>query len=597
MVKQYVLVLFLAFITLLSCKEDEEVETLAAPSITVSSDTRVYKPGETATISVTIIAPGKIKELLIGTTKVGGFEGEVSVDEVSGEYTIPENAAAGNHSVRVVVIDQQTPAKTDTAEVILKVEAVATNPCEGFDESAVNSGAGTIAITDFTLNNETDRVQEFIVNNPNDAGLAGEENPDGCGEVMMFDKTAGEWGGWNGFKIVLEEPFSAEEFLTFGGDEATKLVKVDVYRGEKSGAGAFPADGLPIFINLGNNEKYGDHPVGRSQYLVGTLTKNNEWETVSFYFNPANSGDIDANVGDDETDMLEMLPSGGIADDGGLYYFDNLRIENDPDAGGSPPGSVAETVCDYDMDEAALINAGWTKTFEDDFSGDLSKWDVWSSGAYNNELQYYSPDNMEIVDGVLVITSKKETITGTSEPGSSTSKAFDFTSGRMESKEKISANANTPKVRMMARIKWPSGNGMWPAFWSVGAAWPTNGEIDVLEARGHEPNLYHTNYFFGTEPNQNLVQNATGHITADDDLTSCFHLYELVWEENTLTSYLDGQVVEVKTSGGYIDDLFGKSHSLVLNLAVGGDYFQNLDPSTIQPGTMYVDYVKVFTAD
>lgn len=596
MLKQYIFVLLFS-ITLLSCKEDEEVASLAAPSITVSSDTRVYKPGETATISVSIIAPGKIKELSIGTTKVGGVEGEASVEGVSSEYTIPENIETGTHSVMVVVTDQQTPAKADTAEVVLQVEAMPTAACEGFDESQVNSGEGNIAITDFTLNNDNDRVQEFIINNSNDTGLLGEENPDGCGEVMMFDKTAGEWGGWNGFKIVLEEPFSVEEFQTFGRDGATKLVKVDIYRGEKSGSGAFPAEGLPMYINLGNNEKYGDHPVGRSQYLIGTLTKNNEWETVSFYFNPANSGDIDANVGDGETDMLEFLPTGGNIDDGGLYYFDNLRIENDPDAGGSPPGSVAETVCDYDMDEAALINAGWTKTFEDNFSGDLSKWDVWASGAYNNELQYYSPDNIEIVDGMLVITSKKETVTGTSQPGSSTSKTFDFTSGRMESKTKISANATSPKVRMMARIKWPSGEGMWPAFWSVGAAWPTNGEIDVLEARGHEPNLYHTNYFFGTEPGQNLVQNATGHITADDDLTSCFHLYELVWEENTLTSYLDGQVVEVKTSGGYIDDLFGKNHSLVLNLAVGGDYFNNLDPATIQPGIMYVDYVKVFTSN
>jgi hypothetical protein len=68
----------------------------------------------------------------------------------------------------------------------------------------------------------------------------------------------------------------------------------------------------------------------------------------------------------------------------------------------------------------------------------------------------------------------------------------------------------------------------------------------------------------------------------------------MIWSQNSLTSLLDGQVVETKT-GGYIPNLFGKTERIVLNLAVGGDFFTNLDLAQIVTGSMYVDYVKVFT--
>jgi hypothetical protein len=69
----------------------------------------------------------------------------------------------------------------------------------------------------------------------------------------------------------------------------------------------------------------------------------------------------------------------------------------------------------------------------------------------------------------------------------------------------------------------------------------------------------------------------------------------MIWEESKLTSILDGTIVEVKTSGGYIPQMFGKQQRITLNLAVGGLFFSNLDPKKIETGTMQVDWVKVFT--
>jgi beta-glucanase (GH16 family) len=149
---------------------------------------------------------------------------------------------------------------------------------------------------------------------------------------------------------------------------------------------------------------------------------------------------------------------------------------------------------------------------------------------------------------------------------------------------------------LMARMKLASGYGMWPAFWTYGDPWPTQGEIDVLEARGQETTKYQTNYFYGTEANNNLVTDAAKVITADNDLSTCFHVYELIWEQGRLISLLDGVVVESKTSGGYVSSLFNTQEKIVLNLAVGGLFFSDFNPDQIQTGALTVDYVKVFTA-
>ena len=262
----------------------------------------------------------------------------------------------------------------------------------------------------------------------------------------------------------------------------------------------------------------------------------------------------------------------------------------------NPPPPLTIGVCDYDLNETALTTTGWTKTFEDNFETDLSKWNIWTGGAYNNELQMYQSENLSLSAGNLLITARQETVTGPTNPYDATIKTFDYTSGRIESKTNVSAAAASPKVRMTARIKLPSGYGMWPAFWSYGDPWPRQGEIDILEARGQEDNKYQTNYFYGKTAGRNLVRGAEGFITTDVSLQTCYHVYEVIWSQNSLQFYFDGVLVKTN-SGGYVPDLFGKTERITLNLAVGGLFFSNLNPSLIQTGTMLVDWVKVFTSN
>jgi beta-glucanase (GH16 family) len=274
---------------------------------------------------------------------------------------------------------------------------------------------------------------------------------------------------------------------------------------------------------------------------------------------------------------------------------ENLANEEIATTRPTPPPPPVHGVCDYDISESSITAAGWTKRFGDDFSSNLNSWNTWYGGAFNNELQLYQASNLSVANGNLVISARQETVTGPTTPFDATPKTFNYTSGRIESTTNFSSSVATPVVRMMARIKLPAGYGMWPAFWSYGDPWPTQGEIDILEARGQEDFKYQTNYFYGKTVNRNLVRGAEGFVTTDVSLQTCYHVYEMIWSQNDLKFYFDGVLVKTN-SGSYVPSLFGKTERITLNLAVGGLFFSNFNPVLIQTGTMYVDWVKVFTS-
>jgi beta-glucanase (GH16 family) len=262
-------------------------------------------------------------------------------------------------------------------------------------------------------------------------------------------------------------------------------------------------------------------------------------------------------------------------------------------------------VCNLDLIDTGLTNNGWTKTFEDNFyTLDKSQWYIWEGGSYNNELQCYqdSVSNLKVVNGVLKITAKEKSVTCDTDPYNSTPKAFDYTSGRIESSYEFAASVTTPTVRIYARIKLPAGYGMWAGFWSYGDPWPTHGEIDILEARGQEHTEYQTNFFYGSAVNVNEVpQEAESLHETGGGLTSCYHIYYAEWTEAALKFFIDGVLVDTKNAstpgGDLIPEFFGQMQHITLNLAVGGNFFEaaTFDPTKIKTGTMYVDWVKVFT--
>ncbi|MBL7732341.1 MAG: glycoside hydrolase family 16 protein, partial [Chitinophagaceae bacterium] len=131
----------------------------------------------------------------------------------------------------------------------------------------------------------------------------------------------------------------------------------------------------------------------------------------------------------------------------------------------------------------------WELVWSDDFNGaagtapDNSKWvfDLGGGGWGNNELQVYTNNANNIkLDG-----AGKLQITAISNPSG-------FTSARIKTKGKFAQAYG----RFEARIKTPTGPGIWPAFWMLGAnidtkPWPQCGEIDIMEQRGQQPSITH----------------------------------------------------------------------------------------------------------
>lgn len=293
--------------------------------------------------------------------------------------------------------------------------------------------------------------------------------------------------------------------------------------------------------------------------------------------------------------------------------------------------------------------------WSDEFEGTELNRDYWNvednaRGGGNAELQYYTPRNISIEkhpvtgESCLVLTAKKE------DYGNRP-----CTSARLNTQDKVTVHYG----KVEARIAFPyTADGLWPAFWMLGnnlaknlgnnddvdktkaalakqgrVVWPKCGEIDICEMGHHKgiENGTQDRYFngachWGESFNNGAYPNVGGFYTADYPVQGDFHLFTLVWTEDSIAMYLDQDKYpetapyfqlslrnkEVNQPGRYFNHPF----YLVLNLAVGG-FFPNMpaaekyperitfdDPSFQRvtalpadgtPVKMYVDYIRVYT--
>jgi beta-glucanase (GH16 family) len=244
--------------------------------------------------------------------------------------------------------------------------------------------------------------------------------------------------------------------------------------------------------------------------------------------------------------------------------------------------------------------AGWTLTWSDEFKSangsapDTSKWtqETGGNGWGNHELEYYTarPQNSAIQDGNLVITAAKEAYAG------SDGVSRDYTSARL----KTASHFSQKYGRFEARIKIPTGKGVWPAFWMLGdniegVGWPECGEIDIMENIGSEPAKNHGSMH---GPGYNGGAALTGVFTlAGGNFTDGFHVFAVEWESSAVRFYVDDQLYSTHTpkdvpQGGQW--VFDHPFFILLNVAVGGDFPGNPDASTTFPAVMKVDYVRVY---
>ena len=266
-------------------------------------------------------------------------------------------------------------------------------------------------------------------------------------------------------------------------------------------------------------------------------------------------------------------------------------------------GSDAASTVDAYLDGPTA--PGWTLTWSDEFNAadgtavDGTKWnqETGNSGwTYNGERQYYTPGtaNAVVQGGSLVITAASQ---GASQYACQYG-TCQYTSARFNTSGKFEQAYG----RFEARIQIPRGQGLWPAFWTLGnnintagVGWPQCGEIDIMENVGKTPATNHGSLH---GPGYSGGQALTGTYSIDAGaLADGFHLYAVEWEPKVVRFYVDGILYETRTPAdvpaGHVW-VYDHPFFVILNVAVGGNFPGSPDGTTTFPQTMKVDYVRVY---
>ncbi len=239
----------------------------------------------------------------------------------------------------------------------------------------------------------------------------------------------------------------------------------------------------------------------------------------------------------------------------------------------------------------------WADEFDYEGLPDATRWsyDVGGHGWGNQELQYYTerrPENARVEDGRLVIEARREPWQGR-----------DYTSARLVTRGK----GDWTYGRFEVRARLPSGRGTWPAIWMLASGhtygdsyWPDNGEIDIMEHVGYNPDVVHAtvhtrayHHSIGTQ------RGAQIHVpTARTD----FNVYAVEWTPRAIRAFVNDSLYFTfenerltNPDAGYAEWPFDHPFHLLLNIAVGGSWggAQGVDEA-IWPQRMEVDYVRVY---
>lgn len=227
----------------------------------------------------------------------------------------------------------------------------------------------------------------------------------------------------------------------------------------------------------------------------------------------------------------------------------------------------------------------WNMIWNDEFNGNIldpTKWtpETGASGWGNNEWQNYTntANNIQFYNGQLHIVARND-----GPPG------LQYTSARLITKNNFSFKYG----RVTGRLQIPTGQGIWPAFWMLGAnidqvSWPSCGEIDIMEHVNNEARIHGTTHW-----NNGGWTSNSGHI---DTSVGGFHEYMVEWDSLRVKFFMDGQLYHehlINSSNGSFDE-FTKPFFLLLNVAIGGNWPGYPDGTTTFPASMDVDYVRVW---
>ncbi len=243
-------------------------------------------------------------------------------------------------------------------------------------------------------------------------------------------------------------------------------------------------------------------------------------------------------------------------------------------------------------------NKEWKLVWSDEFQGEELDTAIWNrqvepAGRFNEEWQRYTDDveNAYLEDGKLIMVAKHIG----EEHGMG-----NYTSSRLNTAQKQTFKYG----KIAARIKLPKGNGIWPAFWTLGnnidenggdTPWPQCGEIDILELYGSRDNaVVEANIHYANENDQHEAMGSVSYELDSGIFADNFHVFELEWDEESLKWLVDGNVYHEKDITGDKFKEFHHEHFILFNIAIGGLWAGEADDSTGFPQKMMVDWVRYY---
>ena len=284
-----------------------------------------------------------------------------------------------------------------------------------------------------------------------------------------------------------------------------------------------------------------------------------------------------------------------------VFQLDNVLWRANIDGPGEtvnqldPPGTNWVNPNPISGFQAPSVYPGYALAWSDEFEAvtlDTQHWrpEVNGNGGGNNELQYYRAENAYLREGLLVIEAREEAFAGR-----------DYTSARVTTQDKFEFTYG----RIDIRAAMPTGQGVWPALWMLGAnfpevGWPQSGEIDIVELLGQEDDRVYGTVHWQNEGDKAQYPN-TGSggkkLAGGENYHGQYHVFSLVWQETQLEWFVDGvSYLKFDITDNVNLAAFRKSFFLIFNVAVGGNWPGSPDQSTRFPQRMLVDYVRVYQA-
>ncbi len=238
----------------------------------------------------------------------------------------------------------------------------------------------------------------------------------------------------------------------------------------------------------------------------------------------------------------------------------------------------------------------WTLAWSDEFnapantSPDSANWqfDLGGGGFGNNELETYTNSTQNVAQdgsGHLVITARQ---TGASS----------YTSGRINT----AGHRQVQYGKIEARVRIPSTQGSWPAFWMLGTnigtvGWPTCGEIDIMENVGREPSINHGS-LHGPGYSGGSPLTATYTLPNGARFDSDYHTFAILWQPNQVMFFVDDHWYETRTPASIPPGtmwVYNHPFFIITNLAVGGTFPGNPDVTSTFPQSMSIDYIRTWS--